>query len=607
MKEVNLNEIKYLEEPEAEQIKYLDEPKTTLESIGETTSDVARGVGSGLTMGGLEELIAAGQATISPEEDEWSKKYKKFLEIQEQKTKEAKERSPTGTFVGEVGGALLPALLTGGAGLAASGGKAAAALGGKELLKAAAKGALFEGITGTTLGGVTGGLSSEGGLIGASEEEKQKYWEDVKSGALTGGVIGGAFGAAGPIASGVLQKTKEKLSELPLMKEIKESFEMGKTGKGFLTEKAARDMLIEEERGISSLATKLKTMDKLAAEKVTKPLEQATFDGVMVPMLRKEPFEALATEVQAKQPELAYQLKRLANNQITPIEAHELRNTIKSMGPEYRELENEIKAAIDKAVPGYKDNLYNFSKFRQATSESLIKKGTPIELRDTWLSDLTKPKENLLSSVENTIHKLKSPGTDSRDAIASLYSEKGGMFPLLDKLKTSNYGSELEDLSKQAGFKNADDFINSIRNEFEDKALKSSTIGSALGGRPEQEGIHLKTSFTRKPLVIGGNLAGQAKKMTTDSFNEVSKLIPNILKKPIQAATTVYDFPEVALDKMADMLVGNQKFSSYGKSLKDALSKKDNVKKEAILFALMQQPDFREIVPSMMGVGEKNE
>jgi len=584
-----------------------EESKSTLEEVGETASDLGRGVLSGLTMGGLEELTAGGKALLSDEKNDFSTLYKKYLEIEEQKESEARERSPTASLVGEIGGSLLPAIATGGAGLAASGGRAAAQLGGKELLKAAGKGALAAGLTGAVQGGVTGALSStEGGLIGASAEEKQKLLEDVKSGAVTGGVLGGVLGAAGPLASGAIQKSKEELLKYPLMQEMFESAKMGKEGLGFLQEQSSRNVLVKEEKDISTLAKKLKTMDRLAAKKIIDPLERASFDEVKVPMLRSEPFNALASEIEKKQPELAFNIKRLASGQTNPLEAHELRNTIKQMGPEYRELENEIKAAIDRAVPGYKDNLKNFSKFREATSESLIKKGTPVELRDSWLSDVTKPKENLLAAVEDTVQKLKFPGKESKDALAAMYSEEGGMIPLLNKLKNSSYGAELDDLARQSGFKNTADMIDSLKNEFEQTSLQSATIRSALGGRPEQEGLNqLKVSWARKPLVIGANLAGQAKKMSKDAFESISKGTPNIIKAPIQVGKSVYDFPVQKLDQIADTLIGRTGYSSYGKSLKDALAKGDNVKKEAILFALMQRPDFRESIPSMIGIGEE--
>lgn len=610
MEKLNPEDILSIEQLNPEDILSVEEPeeqKSTLESISETASDVGRGVLSGLTMGGLEELKAGGKALLSDEKDDLSTLYKKYLEIEEQKEKEARERSPTASLVGEIGGSLLPAIATGGAGLIASGGRAAAQLGGKELLRAAGKGALAAGLTGAVQGGVTGALSStEGGLIGASEEEKEQLLKDIKSGAVTGGVLGGTLGAGGPLVSGAIQKTKEELIKYPLMKEIAHAVKMGKEGLGFLQEKASRVVLKKEEEGISTLAKKLHKMDQLAAKKITDPLEQATFDQVKVPMLRSEPFNALSLEIEKKQPELALNIRRLASGQANPIEAHEIRNTIKQMGPEYRELENEIKSAIDRAVPGYKDNLKNFSKFREATSESLIKKGTSTELRDTWLSDVTKPKEGLLAAVEDTVQKLKFPGVESKDALAAMYSEEGGMIPLLNKLKDSSYGAELDDLSKKAGFGGAANMINSLKNKFEDKALESATIRSALGGRPEQEGLNqLRVSWTRKPLVIGANIAGQAKKMSKDTFDAISKATPNIIKSPIQAGKNVYDFPEKILDQIADTLIGRAGYSSYGKSLKDALSKGDNVKKEAILFALMQRPDFRESIPSMIGIEEE--
>jgi hypothetical protein len=93
--------------------------------------------------------------------------------------------------------------------------------------------------------------------------------------------------------------------------------------------------------------------------------------------------------------------------------------------------------------------------------------------------------------------------------------------------------------------------------------------------------------------------------MSKDAFESISKGTLNIIKAPIQVGKSVYDFPVQKLDQIADTLIGRTGYSSYGKSLKDALAKGDNVKKEAILFALMQRPDFRESIPSMIGIGEE--
>mgnify|MGYP003334539522 FL=1 len=110
---------------EADVPKKEEEP-TFLEEAGETAADTGRAALSGLTMGGLEELIAGGKAITSSEKEDLATLYRKYLDIEEKKSEEMRQRSPTASLIGEVGGALAPALFTGGTGLLASGGRAAA-------------------------------------------------------------------------------------------------------------------------------------------------------------------------------------------------------------------------------------------------------------------------------------------------------------------------------------------------------------------------------------------------------------------------------------------------------------------------------------------------
>ena len=170
-----------------------------LQSIGEGASDLARGAAQGATLGFADELTAgalAGKDYLqeliqSGKADNFLQKYRSRKDIEDQLLKQAEERSPILSTVGEVGGSLLagaalaPVSLTANLGRTAfkealkTGGKAAL---GKEIVKRLATGGVDAALTGA----ITGLGQSEGKI----EENPQQIAEDMKSGAITGAVVG---------------------------------------------------------------------------------------------------------------------------------------------------------------------------------------------------------------------------------------------------------------------------------------------------------------------------------------------------------------------------------------------------------------------------------
>ena len=646
--------------PTAEELKSLgiEQPKSTLESIGETASDVGRGVLSGLTMGGLEELTAGAKAITSEEPDDFSTLYKKYLEIEEQKEKAAKERSPTASLVGEIGGSLLPAFATGGAGLAASGGRAAAELGGKELLKAAGKAALAEGALGAAGGAIAGGLSSEGGLIGASEEEKQKLLEDIKSGALTGGAFGAALGAGGPLVRAGAEKLKKSGEELLgstlLGKQVMRSFKEGTEGKGYITEASGILRKQEEQTGVSNIEKFLLNFEDKAAEEFKEPLQIAGKLGYNLNLdidnadefisgLKKSGASAeLIDRMKGLlKPEFDSLTQTYAKKSLSPLEAYDLRKELMDEIDENPDLigyGTRLKEQIDKNIEdifkqpkikeyleknklptSFREGLDTYKDAVKATIESLTEKGKPATLgvagdvtsplekgaRKSRFRDLNAPESTLFTAIQDVVGHLKLPGTTSDAALSSMYSKEGGFKPLLEKL-LKDRPEAMERIAQKMGFKDPEKLKNYLIKEIEDQAEKASVRRIIEGERPIGTGVPtlggLNELLTRKPLVSAANILGQTETAIKKGVSELSKTTP------ISAIKNIYKLPETSLRKLATSMEESPAFKQYATQLGQAIDAGDNVKKEAILFALMQRPDFRQSVPSMTGMGdEENE
>jgi hypothetical protein len=629
--------------------------KSTLESIGETASDVGRGVLSGLTLGGLEELTAGAKALASDEKDDFSTLYKKYLEVEEQKEKAAKERSPTASLVGEIGGSLLPAFATGGIGLAASGGRAAAQLGGKELLKAAGKAALAEGALGTVGGAVAGGLSSEGGLIGATEEEKEKLLEDVKSGALTGGVFGAALGAGGPLVKAGAEKFKKSGQELLestlLGKEITRSFKEGIEGKGYITEASRTLRKQEEATGVANIEKFLLNLEEKAAEEFKEPLKVAGDLGYKLNLnienaddfisgLKKAGAKSELVEKMKGilKPEFDSLSQTYVKKSLDPLEAYNLRKELMDeidQNPDLVGYGTALKEQIDKNIEelfktpklkqfleknklptSFKEGIDTYKDVVKSSIESLTEKGKPATLdvvegvasplqkgaRRNRFRDLAAPESTLFTAIQDVVGHLKLPGTTADTALSAMYSKEGGFKPLLEDL-IKKRPEELKRIALKMGFEDPEKLKNYLVKSIEDLSEKASVRRIVEGERPMGSGVPtfggLSQMLTRKPLVAGANILGQAETVVKKGVAEVSK------KQPIAAIKSIYKLPETALRKMATSMESRPAFKQYATQLGQAIDAGDSVKKEAILFALMQRPDFRQMVPSMTGMGEE--
>jgi len=172
----------------------------TEEEMGEGSEDemgtlevMARGAGQGLTFDFGDELMGGAEAlydiaATDKELKDYEELYKKYRDEQRKKMKQAAEENPVAYYGSDIAAGILPALLTGGAGAAASVGKTAM----KQGVKAAGKPALKAAKIGAGMGAVTGAGTSKAEVL---DGELGELGKDV----VIGGTAGAGLGAATPL------------------------------------------------------------------------------------------------------------------------------------------------------------------------------------------------------------------------------------------------------------------------------------------------------------------------------------------------------------------------------------------------------------------------
>jgi len=622
-----------------------EEPRSILGSLGETASDFTRGAVSGLTFGGVEELAAGGKAALesltSTKDESLEDLYRKYLEIEEKKTRESQERSPVASTLGEIGGAILPAFFTSGASMAATGGSAVGRLAGKEVAKALGKRALTEGAIGAAGGALSGGLSSEGKLVGATEEEQSRLLEDIKSGAISGGLLGGSIGAAAQGLGKLGGLAKDYAGKTVAGKQIKEAFETGAEGLGYVTIPDKTAISAGIKTGVEDATKLMKTTLDSAGETIKNVLTEADAFGVKVSLptgvlddaisiLKSKNREGLIKKIKGALDQKMDPLTLTRQEANSPSVISKIRNLLKethddpelynALKPTIDSLKDSIQESFEKS-PGlkeklkelglpasYKKAMENYTKLASGIPETIISKGASPELRSKFISEYGDPSGTLNKSVGDLVSKLFSPGADIKDSIYTMsvlknnLDEIGSDPELVSVLnKAIKDAGESPEIIKAFGkIKNIDDFKKALTSKIEDAAIKESTFKGVVGESASEANFGSGPVAGIKALGREGTL--RAANITGGAFG-IAKAVYR--STPANVSKVLYSLPETQLRKVADRMLQDPALSKYGKNLASALAAGDTVKKDAALFLLMQNPKIRDFIPDLISDEEE--
>jgi len=607
----------------------LQEEPSTLSSIGSDISDLGTSLGQGVTFGLADELKgglkALGDAAIGKvsNKDELVRLYEQYRDLERQQYEDAKERSPYLTSAGEIGGAVLT-------------GAATPLLGSGRLVAAAARkygpkalGRFLSGAKGGIAGKVTGrgaGMAVEAAPIGAvaglgfSEAPlmSEEAYQDVKSGALTGGIAGAALGGVTAAARSVPDALASLEKNNPLIGRIKESYKMGKEGIN-LGKKETMDKFIQEtgEKAPLELVDKFLEVDRFFGQRVGQALTDAekrglTFDidpdltsatNSLMKYLQANP--ALDSD---KIGQKLVELVQTTDNKVTPLQLRSINDSLDVLserafkaggevgnfaGVLASDLRQSIINKLKTASPEYRKAAEDFSQFRKLIPETIMGYGNPY--KDVYMGSLKNAPGDLFQKTKRMLESYQKIGTSGEEGTLTALK----LFENLKELEKIN-----PEAIKQMGYESADQAISDITRKSNLNVLKQEVSGNeprAGLGTEIKSGLSGASTTARGYALSAINRLGVAAgSKSAQGLAEVGKAV----SAPLKAPAKIFELPTQTLSSIADAMEasGSSKLKDAGSKLKRAIEldakERGSVATRATLFTLMQMPEAREMFKS---------
>ena len=561
------------------------------------------GAAQGSTFGFSDELGAAKDVALDMIKGIDGKKYREYQKLREAANKKLQEESPWAYGSGELAGGIASSLAMpslGATRIAAAGRSISPVVG--RFLAGKAGGAAAKiagkGITGA-IEGIAPGAAYGAGTSDADLSQPTELAADMATGAGMGSAAGLAL--TGSIAGGKLavDKAKNLIQDRDFLRQMGSAYDYGTKRLGFSSSSDRAKLKLIPGQRAEDLVTRVFQVDEQLGQHVGKALENATTAGTKInidPSLQsagKQMFDTLfvqnPTLGQILDPKSAKLLKTIAERELgdlSPIEARALKdelynlsdklagfnsdqaNFAKSLG---NELAGNINRTLKATIPEYGVAAKQFEEFRRLVPETIISKGSPSKYDKVYLGDLKNPELKLQEASKDMLKKATLPGEAAMEEGATFEKLKGNLKELERKNPKAVEG--LGGTAEEVGSK--------LRKQSDELAM----IRQGMGHDPHENVSRSLTGMlvdTGRSKVLGAaNLAGQV----------ASSAPAKVSKKIFQASND-------QLLKLAQTMKSSNSIglSKIGQNLEASLNNKSDWAKNAILFDLMQNPQYREML-----------
>jgi hypothetical protein len=584
----------------------LDPKDIIFEEEPSTFSDFLTAGAQGATANLYDEGVGAVKAvydvaTTDKNLEDLTSLYRQYQKMEEQKFKEAKERSPYATTAGEISGVLGTTLL-GGAGLL-----------GKTIKGVTGFNEAAEGLSlgnkilesakiGTKVGAVSG--------FGGSEKT---FKEGALADAIEGAAVGGLLGGAGTAALGGAKKAISSIDvkDSPFLRQSKAAYKEGLESKGFVSDKSVGERLAKEQVVAKELKdiefNTVKTLGEQRDDLLKKAGERGENINIKSVIFNLDPildeieplfkkagdFEKLKLYLNKTKPSQysGFELGKKQSGSLSPIEAQEIKKILNSFTYSSKEsldpkilnklktVENYIAENLEK-IEGVAQANANINKFLLNSAETVTSKGVPVEEiieQQLYLSNLgpkVEQKKQVYQDFYDLIRKASKPGSRTDKERKTLNALKNR----LENLEKENPG-----FLKSIGFEK-DYFLNTLQKESDLSAISQAIRGEEGTTNPLRAFIGNITP--RGGAYSVANITGQGIKKAKD-FG------------PSKLANKIFSADDGMLKTLADKLAseGNKKTSDL---ILNAIQNKAGISRKALLFSLLQKPDVRESLSSLI-------
>jgi hypothetical protein len=590
--------------------------------IAEIGNDLGLGVAQGMTLGGADELeggVRALGAKLTGDDKDLIELYRQYQDMAQTKYDQAGERSPWLYGAGNIIGGVVTTPILGGAGLMGNAGKVAIKevmkQGGKTAVaKALGKAAVQDAVLAAPAGAAYGALSSNHDLIGTDQQEKKEWLKDVGTSAVMSGTIASTLGLTGnlaPVGVDFLKKGSgqlaEKMDDMPLIRLMRKAYKYGDEGVDLAKSETKEEFFTRAGRNADEIAEKFGIADEYFGKQVGQVIDDATAKGVQVdvgPVFKDLDIASIVADNPSIKwdPKVKKVLQGLVANQkavLTPNQARALKDDLLKMmthldgdnsflASQTKEAVADMVRGVDttlkNAIPEYRLAAKKFAQNRSSTIEQAMSGHVPVEQSNIKYGKTKNADLKLRNKLEDLLQGATTEGSGNKGEV------KGAYFLLKEKLR------QLEKSNPEA-FKamgtNADDLIRSIRDKADDSAL----IQAYSQQNP-------RSTIPKDPASIVSSLGGSMNSKAIGFSNKMGlwkvpqKLENAALAAPRLTKKALFDMPLEGLSSIAGKFAAaeNPQAKKFGEALMKAINNKDQVAKNATLFAIMQNPNLRQML-----------
>lgn len=579
------------------------------------------GAAQGSTFGFSDELGAGVDVALGKGDNKASlaDRWRQLQKQRESANTALEEQHPGYYMGGELAGgvasaALMPSL--GGAKLVGAAGKLSPRLAAFLAARAPASTAVKlagKGAAGVIEGAPIGALYG----LGSSENDMSRPTElagDVVSGAGMGSLTGLGLNVASQTGKMALNKAKGFVDDTDFLRQLQSAYEYGEKGLNLGSSKVQDKISMVPGERAKQLVDKIMATDQELGQNVGNAISNAQTSGIKInvdPQLQatgSKIFSTLFVENptlgQVLDPKSAKLLKTIAQREmgdLTPIEAKALRDELYGLSDKLagfnsdqahfaKKVGNELATALDQSlkgnIPEYKLAAQQFESFRRLVPENIMSQGAPSDLNKVYMGSLKNPELKLYESSKDMLKKAKLPGEAAAEQRATFEKLRLN----LDELEKKNPVA----MKKMGG--SSEQVANSLRKDADELAM----IRQAQGFDP-QEGVK---------GIFGGALSGlvtTGRGISMTASNKAGLVAKGVgQSEPVKMSTKLFKAGNDQLMNLATKLKNSGSHSPLGDALENALMNKNEVAKNAVLFKLMQIPEYRNMLRSE-GLGENNE
>lgn len=583
------------------------------------------GAAQGLTLGFSDELGAAADVTsdilTGKAPADLAAKWREYQKQRQAANKALAEESPVAYTLGEVGGgiggvALTPALGAGRGlvGLAKAVPGLTGVLRAGELaapeLAALGKQApgLLSRMTGKAAAGAIEAMPAAA-VYGTGMSEKgfakpEELAKDVASSIALGGATGAGLSVAGAVGKAGLGKLAEIGEGTDFFRKMKEFFKFGEAGIIFSTTsgKDIGDALIN--KGLpNKVVNQVMAADNMLGEKVGESLQKAQNAGVKINIDKdlqdstKKLFgtfvdnPALMDIIDPKSKKVIQLIYSREAGDLTPIEARALKDTFYDLTNKIQkagltgdvpslanmraqELAKSLDSSLKAQIPEYAEAANNFYNFRKLTAETILQPDIPKSKRTVFFGDLKNKETELLEATRDLLLKSRLPGTSATGGART------GLRELERNLRT------LQRTNPEA--------VRAMGGSAKEVAESLRKKADQMAGLKQIQGLEPHEGVQRTIL---GQIVGSGEGMALNVANKLGRVTKVVGQTaPVKMATKIFSSDDGSLLNLAKLMKQNKISELSGNALENAILKKDNAAKNAILFKMLQDPAYRSIL-----------